>query len=120
MYIIDNITYADAGKYLVSGNKSGYTLLNDPDIIELDVNLEDIRVIGTHISYNNGRFRIKYVPEWNYADYKKYIIKMRYSNDDQIAIILNRYDSESDQIRYDRMMMWREFASKLAAKIVNK
>jgi hypothetical protein len=45
---------------------------------------------------------------------------MRYSNDDQIAIILNKDESEKDKISYNRMQMWRRFADDLAIRTVEQ
>ena len=55
----------------------------------------------------------------SYAEWKTKIIKWRYSNDDQIAILINKDDSEEDIIKYNRMQEWREYAAKLARKIIN-
>ena len=54
-----------------------------------------------------------------YGDWKTIIIKWRYSNDDQIAIMLNKDESEEDLERYNRMQSWREWASTLSKAIVN-
>ena len=50
-----------------------------------------------------------------YAAIKTFIIKLRYSNDDQIAIMLN-----GDQERYDTMQAWREYAREIATKYTKK
>ena len=55
--------------------------------------------------------------KYDYGQWKANIIKKRYSNDDQIAIMLNRGDEESNMI-YNKMMQWREYASVLAKKFV--
>jgi hypothetical protein len=70
------------------------------------------------VYYNNGTLAQSVNNKWKYSDYKKDIIKKRYSNDDQIAIILNKDDSEEDQMRYQKMMEWREFASFFAKKVL--
>jgi hypothetical protein len=83
------------------------------------LSLDDIYIEGSFVYFNNKKF-IQYVdPKWTYSDYKRSIITSRYSNDDQIAIILNKEDSDLDLIKYNRMMKWREFASVLANKIIN-
>jgi hypothetical protein len=82
------------------------------------LSFDDIYIEGNFVYFNNKKF-IQYVdPKWTYSDYKRSIITSRYSNDDQIAIILNKEDSDLDRIKYDRMMKWREFASLLAKKII--
>ena len=49
-----------------------------------------------------------------YAAIKTFIIKLHYSNDDQIAIMLN---NDEDKMR--EMQEWREFASLTAKKYSN-
>jgi hypothetical protein len=55
----------------------------------------------------------------SYADAKKFVISKLYSNDDQIAIILNKDDSDEDGLVYQKMQEWREWASIVAHKIMN-
>lgn len=50
-----------------------------------------------------------------YAYIKTFIIKLRYSNDDQIAIILN-----NDEAKMAKMQEWREYASYIAKKYTEK
>jgi hypothetical protein len=47
----------------------------------------------------------------NYAAIKTFIIKLHYSNDDQIAIMLN-----GDEEKMKEMQEWREYASYIARK----
>ena len=47
----------------------------------------------------------------SYAYIKTFIIKLHYSNDDQLAIILN-----DDEVAYNKMQSWREYATKIAKK----
>lgn len=46
------------------------------------------------------------------------LVKIRYSNDDQIAIIINRDDSEEGNIKFQQMQAWREWCGKLAKEII--
>lgn len=50
----------------------------------------------------------------SYAAIKTFIIKLHYSNDDQIAIMLN-----NDEEKMREMQEWREFASLTAKKYSN-
>lgn len=50
----------------------------------------------------------------SYAAIKTFIIKLHYSNDDQIAIILNNNEEKMRE-----MQEWREFASLIAKKYSN-
>lgn len=53
----------------------------------------------------------------SYADIKTAIIKLKYSNDDQIALMLNyQDDSEKYYEAYNEMQDWRNKASELAKK----
>ena len=47
------------------------------------------------------------------------MIKKQYSNDDQIAIILNAQLSEEDKMYYDKMQELREFSGYIA-KLINE
>ena len=44
--------------------------------------------------------------------------KKIYSNDDQIAIMLNRGRSEQDNMAFEKMQEWRDWAGSLAKKII--
>lgn len=116
MYIKNGISYSDPGHYLIKGNAIGFKLAgSNPQEYPLD--LTDAHISNGYFKFNKDLFSIKVIPGWKYADYKNHIIKWRYSNDDQIAIILNKDDSESDLMEYNRMMDWRSFAAKLALMI---
>ena len=118
MYTIQDTVYADAGKYLKCGNKVAFQMKASENIEELDLNLDDIQIVNNYAYFNNGLFTQEVNPRWTYGDYKSRIIKKKYSNDDQIAIMLNKYDSEDDQMYYQKMQEWREFASLFAKKIL--
>lgn len=47
------------------------------------------------------------------------MIKKQYSNDDQIAIMLNAQLSEEDKMYYDKMQEWRKFSG-YVAKLINE
>lgn len=118
MYTDKNIIYADAGKYLKRDHLIAFQIPESYNVQEFDLNTSDIHITGNLAYYNNNLCAQFINPNWKYSDYKKDIIKKRYSNDDQIAIILNKDDSEEDKIRYQKMMEWREFAATLAKKII--
>lgn len=123
MYIDKGYIYSDAGKILVSGNFIGYSVKADSSladtVTEENVILDDMILDRDFIRYNNGRIIQSYTKNISYAEWKTKIIKWRYSNDDQIAILINKDDSEEDIIKYNRMQEWREYAAKLARKIIN-
>ena len=104
MYTDKNIVYADPGKYLKYKNQIAFQLSASEGIIECDLNIDDLYIKNNIALYNNSLCAQPVHSNYTYADYKRDIIKKRYSNDDQIAIILNKEDSEEDLIRYNRMM----------------
>lgn len=116
MFIDKNIVYSDPGKYLKYKNQIGFQFELQDGIEEFDI-VYDFNVVGNTVYYNRGTLAQQLNKSWKYGDYKREIIKKRYSNDDQIAIILNRDDSEEDENRYNHMMKWREFASLLSTEI---
>lgn len=120
MFTDKNITYSEPGCYLKYKNKIAFQFPESDGIEEYNIRISDLCVMGNIAYYNGGTLAQRINKSWDYADYKKDIIKKRYSNDDQIAIILNKEDSEEDLIRYERMMRWREFASRLAKAIIKK
>lgn len=120
MYQIKDKVYADAGKILISKNKIGYVLTgNIEDFIEEDIYLDDMVIDGNLLRYSNGRIVERYIPNESYAQLKARIVKRKYSNDDQIAIMLNKDNSELDLMYYNKMQEWREWASILAHSIQN-
>lgn len=118
MYTDKNITYADAGKYLKCDNKVAFQMKASDNIEEFDLNLDDIVVENNYAFYNNHMFAQELNNKFTYGDYKSKIIKKRYSNDDQIAIMLNKEDSPEDEFKYNKMLEWRIFASVLANKLI--
>lgn len=104
MYIDKNIVYAEPGKYLVHKNRIAFQIPVSDEIAEHQLNFDDMHIKNNLVYYNNDLFVFSLHINWKYADYKREIIKIRYSNDDQIAIILNKDDSEEDLLRYTRMM----------------
>ena len=57
------------------------------------------------------------VTSFDYSYLKDYIVKLRYSPEDQIAILCNiglDPDNETYKQRYDDMQVWREHAGEIA------
>lgn len=104
MYTDKNIIYAEPGKYLKYKNQIAFQFPAKGGVVEYTLNIDDLYIKNNMAYYNNGLFAQKINNGWKYADYKREIIKKRYSNDDQIAIILNKDDSREDLERYTRMM----------------
>lgn len=118
MYVQKDFTYAEAGKVLQGEKAKGFgapTSLGP--YTERDVIIDNLDVNDQFITFDQFKWAnpgIRF-----YADAKKYIIQRRYSNDAQIAIILNKDDSEEDQLAYQKMQEWREWASIFAKKIMD-
>ena len=116
MYVKGNTVYADAYKYLKHKERNivALSIKGNPDDYEevsMDMPLE-VKVNGNMISWNKGMF-MKNVSDLSYEGIKSTIIKSRYSNDDQIAIMLNKDESEEKRMYFDKMQQWREFAAGL-------
>ena len=125
MYKKGNVVYADAYKYLVHKSKGiiAFALSGDESEFEEKKFPMPIKIIDE----GNGFYSIQDVPKVkfyfsksDYATVKTEMIKKRYSNDDQIAIMLNAQLSEEDKMYYDKMQEWREFSGYIAKSINEK
>ena len=119
MYIKNNVVYADAGNILISKTAIGYSLIADiANIQEQQLNLQDMKLEGEFLKYSDGLVVQRY-KNLDYAGWKAYIIKWRYTIDDQMAIILNKDESAEKLLEYNRMQEWRDWAGALANKILS-
>ena len=124
MYKKGNIVYADAYKYLVHKSKGIIAFAQSGDESEFEE--KEFPMPIKIIDEGNGFYSIKDVPKVkfyfsksDYATVKTEMIKKRYSNDDQIAIMLNKDSGlEEDLFAYQKMQEWREWASTVAKKIM--
>ena len=117
MFIKSNMIYSEAGYILKCDNKKAFQLPYDAskEYIEIPIDITNTKIESGMIDMDGVVFRNN--KKYDYGQWKANIIKKRYSNDDQIAIMLNRGDEESNTI-YNKMMQWREYASVLAKKFV--
>ena len=117
MFIKGNMIYSEAGYILKCDNKKAFQLPYDTskEYIEIPIDITNTKIESGMINMDGVVFRNN--EKYDYGQWKANIIKKRYSNDDQIAIMLNRGDEESNTI-YNKMMQWREYASVLAKKFV--
>lgn len=125
MYKKGNVVYADAYKYLVHKSKGiiAFALSGDESEFEEKEFPMPIKIIDE----GNGLYSIQDVPKVkfyfsknDYATVKTEMIKKRYSNDDQIAIMLNAQLSDEDKMYYNKMQEWREFSGYIAKSIDEK
>lgn len=121
MYNIGNYNFADAGYYLKRGSSIAYFFKNnEEEIQEVEATIDDMRKVGSIILWSEDKLAQRIFKNGTYADYKKAIIQKKYSNDDQIAIMLNKDSGEEvDLFAYNKMQEWREWASIVAKKIVS-
>ena len=120
MYKIRNKVYAEAGYLLKSSSQIGYHFEgNFVDFIEMPIIIDDMHIEGKYLVYNNGLLVERYDPNLTYEQLKAKIVKRLFSNDDQIAIMLNKDESENDLIIYNKMQEYRGWASILAKKILS-
>ena len=113
--------FSEEGKYLISKDKRKYGFVlkgNIEDYDELNLNDPlDIKISGDIILFQNNKLAC--LPEtMDYVGIKTKIIKMKYSNDDQIAIILNKDNSSEDLELYNKMQNWRDWAGEFAREVV--
>lgn len=119
MYQSKNKIYADAGCILKYKNKTAYTFkdVDLNDVIEVKINLDDMKKDGKFIKYSTELK--EYISCTEYGDWKTKIIKKQFSNDDQIAIMLNKNDSDDDLMLFNKMQEWRAWSSIVAKKIIS-
>lgn len=118
MFIKSNMIYSEAGYILKCGNRKAFQLPYDAskEYIEIPIDITNTKIESGMINMDGVVFRNN--EKYDYGQWKANIIKKRYSNDDQIAILLNKEDSAEDKMRYDKMQEWREYASALAKKFI--
>ena len=120
MYKIGNWTFADAGYYLKRGSSIAYFFENsDEEVQEIEATVNDMHKVGSIILWSKDKLAQRVFKNGAYADYKKAIIQKKYSNDDQIAIMLNKDSGEEiDLLAYQKMQEWRDWASLVARKVL--
>lgn len=119
MYKIRNKVYPEAGYILVGENKKGYVFQGElSEFTEKEITIDDMRVEGNFLLYSNGSILERNYPNLTYEEQKARIVKRLFSNDDQIAIMLNKGRSEQDDLVFEKMQEYRDWAGTLAKKIV--
>lgn len=113
MYQIRNKVYSEAGYILIGERKKGYQFEGQlSDFTEKKIRLFDMEIHGEYVTYSGITQYIGKNP--TYEQLKGDMVKRRYSNDDQIAIMLN-----GDQDAMQKMQEWRDWSTKVATKIMN-
>ena len=120
MYKIRNKVYPEAGYILVGKSKIGYTFQGEiEEFTEQPITIDDMKVEGNFLLYSNGSILERNYPNLTYEEQKARIVKRLFSNDDQIAIMLNKGCSEQDDLVFEKMQEYRDWAGMLAKKIVS-
>ena len=120
MFVKGDVVYADIGYYLqdkVSNNISLSHKGSMEDFNELEMPKDlGIRVNGTIIFYAG---KLALAPKSiDYVGIKTQMIKTRYSNDDQIALMLNERSTEEDKFFFNKMQEWREWSGWFAKEVM--
>lgn len=112
MYKVNNKVYSEAGYILIGKNIKGYQFEGElSDFTEEPLSVNDMVLNGEYVAYSGI---VQYVGEKpTYAQMKGDMVKRRYSNDDQLAIMLN-----DDEEAMRRMQEWRVWSSTVASKIM--
>lgn len=125
MFIKNNILYADAYMYLkhktkpIIGLSISLDVYSSNDFLELPMSMPlSIEVENEVIYWQHGLFANR-PAQLTYADIKTSIIKSRYSDDDQMALILNKDKSPEDLELFQKMQEWRDFAGYIAKDIIS-
>lgn len=94
--------------YWIGGVKQTPPVLEKPEDYE---DVTEVKVSDTESVYTN---------DLSYSNLKAMIVKLRYSYDDQIALMLNYMEKpEEYKERYDAMLMWRDVAGEAARMYCN-
>ena len=122
MFQKGNKVYAEVGNYLRHKTKRiiGFTIVGDiEDFDEHTLNNPlDIILEQDKFFFNNRMFVCR--PDtMDYVGIKTKIITSRYSNDDQMALILNHGKSEEDTELFNKMQEWRDWAGDVAKSVVS-
>jgi hypothetical protein len=114
MFTKNSLTYSTPGYYLKGDNIIAFQMEGDASTFE-EVELKkpyDITIVGGNLLLFDGIAIL--AEDLTKKGIKSHIIKMRYDNDDQIALMLNRNNSEEDAKAYQLMQDWRQFADDVA------
>lgn len=122
MYRKNGLLMAEPGMWLRRGVENGYALPDregqETAVDEAEVNIGDMVVEGDEAYWNGRLMRLRLPKPLTYGGLKTAMVRKRYSNDDQVALMLNRDDSDEDRSAYEHMQKWREYAAKVARRVM--
>ena len=119
MFTISNKTYASAGNLLKKDRWMGFSCKTSDGIIEIPIVTDDIKIKNGMFIWNNGKNQFPVIPNGTYGEYKKGLINKIFSNDDQIALILNKDFDKDSSIAFEEMQKWREYFSVFVKTKIN-
>ena len=109
MYKIRNKVYPEAGYILLGKSSIGYVFQGEiEEFTEQPITIDDMKVEGNFLLYSNGLVLERNYPNLTYEEQKARIVKRLFSNDDQIAIMLNKGRSEQDDLVFEKMQEYRD------------
>ena len=117
MFVKDNVIYSDAVKYLTSDTFVGFKANGTDTTKYSEKAFGDIMVSGNILKIGDVITRLP--SERTFKELKQKFVKWHYSNDDQIALMLNKDASDDDLYYYNKMQEWRDWAGTLAEKVIN-
>lgn len=122
MFKIKNKIYSEAGKYILCNNAIGYEFPaeEEKNCVESDIDLSDLKKRFDSIySCTSNKISFCVYDDDIYSSIKSRLIKLRYSNDDQIALLLNKDKSAEDLEYYNKMQEWRTWCSECSKILCN-
>lgn len=116
---IGNKTLPEVGSFLIKNDTISKLSIGDVELDMSDVITEEKFDLDTakKLPYGKISFNDKFIVEMS-PNIKKDLIESIWSHDEQIAIILNKDDSEKDAEYYLFMQQWRSWIGELA-KLIN-
>lgn len=130
MFSKDGILYSEAFKYLYNPKMNavafqfaeggGWEERELPQDFDIEIHVETDEsgtVTGHRALFCNRLFAAVLPADLSYGSVKTAMIQKRFSMDAQMAIILNKDDSEEKAELYQKMQEWRSFAAYFARRV---
>lgn len=104
MYILKDKLFSDAGMVLSDGPARYFVMdaSRNGDVSEIPLDIDTMTKRAGMLWINDIPICVARTGQ-GYSAYKTQFVNSRYSNDDQIAIILNAGDSDDDALRMKKM-----------------
>lgn len=116
MFTKGNIVFSDSGKYIKGSNFIGFKADGaTTDFQEIDLGTPTIK--DNNIIFGD---MITPLPDIiSYESLKVKFINWHYTNDDQMALLLNNGTSDDNTNLYNKMQEWRKWSGDTATTILN-